>query len=86
MAELQQYQGKTSDVRKIFPPYIKSLLTKKISLHITEIGKNIKQNLEHKIISMVEGKCIEEGFIRPSSVKIQTYSCGIVNSFVATIV
>ena len=71
---------KKRDPKKIYPPYIKSLLTKKIILKITEIGKNIKQNLEDKIVSIVEGKCIEEGFIRPSSVRIISYSCGLINT------
>lgn len=74
--KLKQQHGQ----KKIYPPYIKSLLTKKVILHITEVGKNIKQNLEDKIVYMVEGKCIEEGFIRPNSVRIISYSCGIINT------
>ena len=61
---------------KIFGVYIKSLLDKKVSLSITEIGKNVKQNLERKIVSQIEGKCIPEGFIRPNSVNIISYSSG----------
>ena len=66
--------------KKIYPPFTKSLLTKKVILHITEIGKNIKQNLENKIVSMVEGKCIEEGYIKPQSVMIISYSSGNINT------
>jgi DNA-directed RNA polymerase subunit E'/Rpb7 len=62
----------------IYKPYIKSLLSMKVSLLITEIGKNIKQNLEKKIISKIEGKCITEGFIRPKTVSIVSYSSGLV--------
>jgi DNA-directed RNA polymerase subunit E'/Rpb7 len=60
--------------------YIKSILTMKVILFITEIGKNIKQNLEKKIISKIEGRCIKEGFIRPKSVRIINYSSGNVDS------
>lgn len=73
-------KNKNRDVKKVYPPYIKSLLTKKVILTITEIGKNIKQNLEDKIVSLMEGKCIEEGFIRPNSVRVVSYSCGIINT------
>jgi DNA-directed RNA polymerase subunit E'/Rpb7 len=62
--------------RKIFGVYIKSLLTSKVPLLITEVGKNIKQNLEAKIVKNNEGKCIVEGFVKPNSVKILTYSSG----------
>lgn len=64
----------------IYGVYIKSLLTKRVVLSITEIGKNIKQNLEQKISTSIEGKCIEEGFIRPGSTKIISYSSGVVHT------
>jgi DNA-directed RNA polymerase subunit E'/Rpb7 len=64
---------------KIYGVYIKSLLTKKVILHINEVGKNVKYILENKITTLLEGKCIAEGFIRPNSVKIISYSSGNVN-------
>jgi DNA-directed RNA polymerase subunit E'/Rpb7 len=65
--------------RTVYGVYIKSMLTMKVSLSITEVGKNIKQNLEKAISSKTEGKCIAEGFIRPNSVKVLSYSSGNVN-------
>jgi len=65
--------------QKIFGVYIKSLLTKKIILSITEIGKNVKRNLETTISKSIEGKCITEGFIKPNSVRVISYSSGAVN-------
>ena len=47
---------------KIYSPYIPSILTKKVSLSILEVGKNIKQNLEKKIQVTTEGICIPEGY------------------------
>jgi len=64
---------------KIYGVYIKSLLTKKVILHINEVGKNVKNILENKITTLLEGKCIAEGFIRPNSVKIISYSSGNIN-------
>jgi DNA-directed RNA polymerase subunit E'/Rpb7 len=61
---------------KIYGVYIDSVLTKKVVLSITEIGKNIKENIHKKVASSMEGKCIEEGFIRPGSVQIISYSSG----------
>ena len=61
---------------KIYGVYIDSLLTKKVVLTITEIGKNIKENLQRKLAASMEGKCIEEGFIRPGSIAIVSYSSG----------
>jgi DNA-directed RNA polymerase subunit E'/Rpb7 len=66
--------------RIIYEPYISSILNMKIVLPIVEVGKNVKQNLERMIVSKTEGKCIVEGFIRPQSVRILTYSSGKVVS------
>jgi DNA-directed RNA polymerase subunit E'/Rpb7 len=65
--------------KKIFGVYIRSILTQKVVLSITEVGRNIKQVLEKKIVAKNEGKCIAEGFIKPHSVHIISYSSGMVN-------
>jgi len=65
---------------KVYGVYTDAMLTKKILLNITEIGKNVKENLQKKISSTMEGKCIEEGFIRPGSTRILTYSNGVINT------
>lgn len=60
-------------------PYLKSMLTSKVSLSITSIGKNIEKNLKKKIQSRIENKCIENGYIKPDSISIINYSSGMVN-------
>ena len=61
---------------RIYGVYIRSMLTTKLSVPITAIGKNIKQNLEKVISKRAEGKCIPEGFVKPDSINILTYSSG----------
>jgi DNA-directed RNA polymerase subunit E'/Rpb7 len=58
--------------------YLKSLLNTKIMLHVTEIGKQLKQTLENKLISKISNKCISEGYVSPNGIKIITYSSGTV--------
>lgn len=60
--------------------YIKTTLTSKITMHITEVGNTIKKNLEEALNERVANKCIEEGFICPNSIQIQTYSAGTVRN------
>ena len=64
----------------VYGVYVRSLLTRKVVLKITDIGRQVKQNLERKIVKETEGKCIPQGFIRPNSVKIVSYSSGNVHS------
>jgi DNA-directed RNA polymerase subunit E'/Rpb7 len=73
-------QRMNKDSRQIYGVYIQSILTMKVVLSITEIGKNVKQNLERIISKNTEGKCIAEGFIRPGSVKVIRYSSGNINN------
>ena len=68
------------DDRKIYGVYLQSVLTMKVIVPITSIGKNMKQNLEKIISKKTEGKCIAEGFIRPNSVKVIRYSSGNINN------
>jgi DNA-directed RNA polymerase subunit E'/Rpb7 len=63
---------------KIITIYSRCLITRNIVLPITAIGKNIKEVIEENIKSNFEGKCLVEGFIKPNSTKIITYSSGII--------
>ena len=75
--------SKREESANISTPYNTSLLTTKVLLSITEVGSNIKTNLQKKIAKMIEGKCIVEGYIKPDSVEIVSYSGGIVrNGFI----
>jgi len=65
--------------QKIYGVYNQGVLTKKIHLNIREIGKNIKKILEEKVSDIYQGRCIDEGFIKPGSISLMTYSSGVVN-------
>ena len=53
-------------------------ITKNIILPITAIGKNLIQTLETTITKMVGGKCIVEGYVKPGSIRVITFSSGII--------
>jgi len=57
--------------------YMTNLLTRKIHIPFNNVGKNIKNTLENVIKKQIEGKCNIEGFIKPNSIKVLTYSSGI---------
>ena len=79
MAEYQR-RPKPQEQAKIYGVYIKSLLTMKVHLSMNEVGQSIKQNLTKAISLKTEGKCIAEGFIKPDSVVVISYSSGVVNN------
>lgn len=60
--------------------YSNELLTRKVFLTMDQVGQNIKQNLERSISYSIEGKCTQDGYIKPNSVRVNTYSAGIINN------
>jgi len=60
--------------------YTTSLITRRVVIPITNIGGNLKQTLEKIVASEIEAKCIVEGFVKPGSSRIQTYSSGLIEA------
>ena len=60
--------------------YSKCLISRKIVLPITTIGKNLKETIEENIKANFEGKCVVEGYIKPNSSVILSYSSGTIVS------
>jgi DNA-directed RNA polymerase subunit E'/Rpb7 len=58
--------------------YTRCLITRSISIPMVNVGGNLDKVLEDYISFTYEGKCIVEGFIKPRSSKIVTYSSGLV--------
>jgi DNA-directed RNA polymerase subunit E'/Rpb7 len=77
VAKLFKPKNKSKEPRNV---YSLSQITKSISLPINAIGKGLYQTIERTIAAMVEGKCIVEGFVKTGSVRVITYSSGLVKS------
>jgi DNA-directed RNA polymerase subunit E'/Rpb7 len=71
-------QQKKRRETRIQSVYSRCLITRKIILPITSIGKNLQEVIEENIKVIFEGKCVVEGYIKPNSCKIITYSSGII--------
>ena len=66
---------KQQEIKTVFSP---CQITKTIVLNITSIGKNLLNTLENTISRMDGGKCINEGYVKPGSIKVITFSSGII--------
>ena len=69
---------KQSKEMKLTSIYSRSMITRTITLLITVIGNNLKQIIEEYLSFHFEGKCVVEGFIKPESTKLITYSSGVI--------
>ena len=75
----------TSKIGKKKPTglYFKNIITRKVQLPFKYIGGNIEKLITENLKEKMEGKCINEGYIKRNSINVLTYSSGIVsNKFV----
>jgi len=59
--------------------YMKNAIARKVHLPFNAIGENLKENIEKTLQTEIEGRCIDEGYIRPNSIVIVSYSAGVVS-------
>jgi DNA-directed RNA polymerase subunit E'/Rpb7 len=73
-------EKETKRFKKELGIFMTTMITKRVSLPMSYVGNNIKPMLEKIISSQIEGKCIVEGYIKPGTIKILTYSNGMIQS------
>lgn len=64
--------------KEVRPVYSPCQITKNIMLPMTAIGKNLQQTIENTISKMVGGKCIVEGYVMADSIRVVTFSSGLI--------
>ena len=62
------------------PLYTQIVISKKVSVPMNKVGSNLKTTILEIIDSKISGKCISEGFIKPNSINILSFSNGIQES------
>ena len=78
---VQSYNTKKSFAKKRrgVGIYMQNILTRKVRLPFTSVGSNLVENISLDLSNRIEGKCVQEGFIKPNSIRIVNYSAGIIN-------
>ena len=69
----QSWRNKSDEIKNV---YNKCQITKKIMLPIIAVGQNLLSTLESTISEMICGKCIVDGYVKPGSIQIISYTCG----------
>jgi DNA-directed RNA polymerase subunit E'/Rpb7 len=59
--------------------FVNSLLSTKVILPFSDIGKNYKDIIQSKIAERVQGKCTVDGYIKPGSIEVVALSSGRVD-------
>ena len=56
--------------------YVPTMVSRKVVLPFTAVGRNIRDVLEKHLAHECEGKCNAEGYVRPRSTQLLAYSSG----------
>jgi hypothetical protein len=67
---MKQSKHQTMESEKGIGLYSLSMVSRKIALPFNVVDAYVKRTLNEKLIQEVEGKCIEQGFVKPNSVRI----------------
>lgn len=65
--------------KKSYGIYMLHVLERSISIPFVSVGANIHQIIEEKLVDTLEGKCTNEGYVKPNSIRIMTYSSGMMD-------
>ena len=57
--------------------YTETIITRKVRIPYTAVGKKLQENLKIMISRLMEGKCSKEGYIQVGTMQILTYSIGL---------
>jgi DNA-directed RNA polymerase subunit E'/Rpb7 len=72
----RKFKGK--DAKDTNDIYINSLISREVEMPIINIGENLVDTMTRILASEIEGKCTIEGYIKPNSVKIISYTSGLI--------
>ena len=75
--ELESKKSRPRKSRKDNKLYTNIIITRKVNIPMLNIGSNLKLNMLKLIESQIAGKCIMEGYVKPKSIEIISYSNGI---------
>jgi DNA-directed RNA polymerase subunit E'/Rpb7 len=59
--------------------YVESIVKESLSVPFADAGRNMEQYFKSNAEEHLEGRCWKEGFIRPKSSKVISYTAGLLN-------
>lgn len=59
--------------------YQQNILTKRVRVPYNVVGSNIAENIQKKLTESFSGKCIREGYVKTNSIRIISYSAGVIS-------
>ena len=57
--------------------YTQAIISRSVPLGITDVGANVAEVIGEHVGNEIEGRCIVEGFVKPGSVKVHSFSAGL---------
>lgn len=72
----KEYKKRTK--RRLKNIWMKNILTRKVVVPFKLVSNNIQENIKNNLENKLYNKCSKEGYIKTNSIKILSYSSGLV--------
>ena len=59
--------------------YMQNILSRKVQLPFNKVGSNLTENIITRLSREIDGKCVQEGYIKPNTIRLVNYSAGVVS-------
>ena len=73
-------QREKAKKRKHIGLFMKNIMTRRVKLPFQIIGNNLQQVLQDSLKERMEGKCVNEGYIKPGTINVLTHSSGVIDA------
>lgn len=58
--------------------YMQNILNRKVQLPFSKVGSNLTENIITSLSRKLDGKCVQEGYIKPNTIRLINYSAGVI--------
>lgn len=58
--------------------YMQNILSRKVQLPFNKVGSNLTENIITSLSRQLDGKCVQEGYIKPNTIRLINYSAGVI--------
>jgi DNA-directed RNA polymerase subunit E'/Rpb7 len=74
------YKMKQRPKKVLESVYSRCMISKKVTLPVYSVSQDVQKTIESNLKASYEGKCIVEGFVKPGTIRILTYSSGLIEN------
>lgn len=78
MSEIKEPKKSIAIKKRGVGIYMQNILNRKIQVPFNKVGSNLTENIITTLSRQIDGKCVQEGYIKPNTIRLINYSAGVI--------